>query len=97
MAVVNWGVADGYLGCCAGLGAMSAGGRHLPVVGRISMDLTVVDVSGLPDISEEDWLEVDYKLVDAAAASGVSQYELLTGLGARFDRDRKSTRLNSSH
>ncbi|APL94068.1 alanine racemase [Sphingobium indicum] len=86
IAVLNLGYADGYLRCFSGRGSMSAGGRHLPVVGRISMDLTAVDVSGLPDISEEDWLEVDYKLVDAAAASGLSQYELLTGLGARFDR-----------
>jgi alanine racemase len=40
----------------------------------------------LPDIAEGDWLGVDYALVEAAAVSGLSQYELLTGLGARFDR-----------
>ncbi|KEQ54831.1 alanine racemase [Sphingobium chlorophenolicum] len=86
IAVLNLGYADGYLRGFSGRGSMSAGGRHLPVVGRISMDLTAVDVGGLPDISEGDWLEVDYKLVDAAAVSGLSQYELLTGLGGRFDR-----------
>ena len=45
-----------------------------------------LDVSALPDIAEGDWLGVDYALVEAAAVSGLSQYELLTGLGARFDR-----------
>ncbi len=65
---------------------MTVGDRHLPVVGRVSMDLTAVDVSGVPEVAEGDWLGVDYALAEAAAVSGLSQYELLTGLGARFDR-----------
>lgn len=86
IAVVNLGYADGYLRGFSGRGSMTVGDRHLPVVGRVSMDLTAVDVSGLPEVAEGDWLGVDYALVAAAAVSGLSQYELLTGLGARFDR-----------
>jgi len=86
IAVVNLGYADGYLRGFSGRGSMTVDDKSLPVVGRVSMDLTAVDVSTLPDIAEGDWLGVDYALVEAAAVSGLSQYELLTGLGARFDR-----------
>lgn len=86
IAVVNLGYADGYLRGFSGRGSMRAGDVVLPVVGRVSMDLTAVDVSSLPEVAEGDWLTVDYALEEAAAVSGLSQYELLTGLGARYDR-----------
>ena len=86
IAVLNLGYADGYLRGFSGRGSVMFEGRHLPVVGRISMDLTAVDVSDLPEVAEGDWLAVDYALTDAAVLSGLSQYELLTGLGRRFDR-----------
>ncbi|PJG49918.1 alanine racemase [Sphingobium sp. LB126] len=86
IAVLNLGYADGYLRGFSGRGSMRVGDMILPVVGRVSMDLTAVDVSGLPEVAEGDWLTVDYALEEAAAISGLSQYELLTGLGARFDR-----------
>ena len=38
------------------------------------------------DLAEGDWLSMDYDLAAASAASGVSQYELLTGLAQRFAR-----------
>ena len=50
------------------------------------MDLLAVDVGARPDVAEGDWLTIDYDLPQAAQASGLSQYELLTGLGKRFDR-----------
>ena len=61
------------------------GDYPVPVVGRVSMDLTAVDVTGV-DVAEGDWLAFDPDLPHAAAASGESQYELLTGLGRRFAR-----------
>jgi len=51
------------------------------------MDLTAIDVSAVPQLGEGDWVSIDYALPEAAALSGLSQYELLTGLGARFDRN----------
>jgi alanine racemase len=86
IAVVNLGYADGYLRGFSGRGSMRFAGQWLPVIGRVSMDLTAVDVSALPHVREGDWLGVDYALAQAAALSGLSQYELLTGLGARYDR-----------
>lgn len=85
-AVLNIGYADGYWRGFAGRGAASVGGLPLPLVGRVSMDLVTIDVSAAPDLREGDWVALDFALPEAAQASGMSQYELLTGLGARFER-----------
>ena len=38
------------------------------------------------DIREGDFLAMDYDLVAASEATGLAQYELLTGLSSRFER-----------
>ena len=86
LAILNIGYADGYYRGFAGNGGATIGGRRLPLVGRVSMDLVAIDCSAVPDVGEGDWVELDYDLPIAAAATGMSQYELLTGLGDRFDR-----------
>jgi alanine racemase len=87
IGTVSLGYADGYLRCwSSGKGQMRLGDRRLPVLGRVSMDMTVLDLSAAPDAREGDWVEADYSLPEAAAASGLSQYELLTLLADRFAR-----------
>lgn len=86
VAVANMGYADGYLRCHAGQGGASWHARDLPLVGRVSMDLIAFDASDADGLVEGDWLALDYDLPSTAARSGLSQYELLTGLGARFER-----------
>ena len=61
-------------------------GSALPVVGRVSMDLTAVRVDDVPEIAEGDWLEIAFDLRWASQTSGISQYELLTTLGRRYLR-----------
>ena len=85
-AIVNIGYADGYLRCFAGKGAASAGSKLLPLIGRVSMDLIALDVSAAPELNDGDWVTLDYDLPSAAQASGLSQYELLTGLSERLER-----------
>nr|WP_047169731.1 alanine racemase [Sphingomonas sp. Y57] len=85
VAILNLGYADGYLRAFAGNGAAFVDGRRCPLVGRVSMDLIAVDISGA-DVAEGDWLEIDYALESAADRTGLSQYELLTGLGSRYQR-----------
>ena len=85
-AIVNIGYADGYLRCFAGKGAASAKGSVLPLIGRVSMDLIALDASAAPELVEGDWVTLDYDLPSASAASGLSQYELLTGLSERLER-----------
>jgi alanine racemase len=83
-AIINIGYADGYLRCFAGKG--SAERRSLPLIGRVSMDLIALDASAAPGLREGDWVTLDYDLPSAAEASGLSQYELLTGLSDRLER-----------
>ena len=84
VAIVNLGYADGYLRAFSDRG--SAANGRLPVIGRVSMDLVALDVGAMPELGEGDWIAIDYTLPAAAAASGLSQYELLTGLGGRYGR-----------
>jgi alanine racemase len=86
LAILNIGYADGYLRSFSGTGGARVGGVFLPVVGRVSMDLTAVAVDAAPDVGEGDWIALDYDLPSASAQSGLSQYELLTTLGSRFER-----------
>ncbi len=86
IGVVSLGYADGYLRAWSGKGILRSMGRPVPVLGRVSMDMTVVDLTAAPDLREGDWLTADYSLPEAAAATGLSQYELLTVLGLRFAR-----------
>ncbi len=85
VAILNAGYADGYLRLLAPAAHAWAGDVPLPLVGRISMDLIAVEVAQA-DVGEGDWLRLDFDLPRLAAASGLSQYELLTGLNGRFDR-----------
>ena len=50
------------------------------------MDLIAVGCDAAPDLKEGDWVEIDYDLPSASKQSGLSQYELLTCLGDRFER-----------
>ena len=85
-AILNIGYADGYLRGFSSHGSAFAGEYALPVLGRVSMDLTAVGVDAAPDLKEGDWVEIDYDLPTASKDSGLSQYELLTTLGSRFER-----------
>ena len=86
IAVVALGYADGYVRSLSNAGAAFAGGVRCPGVGRVSMDMAAFDVSAAPPLVEGDFLDIDFDLAATAAASGRSEYELLTGLGARYAR-----------
>lgn len=83
--VVSLGYADGFLRAWNG-GALRHRGARLPILGKVSMDMVVIDLGEAPDLTEGDWVEVPYCLPDAARQTSLSQYELLTVLGRRFDR-----------
>ena len=88
VGVIAVGYADGYLRCWSNKGHIVHEGRRLPVLGRVSMDMTIVELTQAPACREGDWVALDYDPVSAAATSGLSQYELFTLLGQRFARDR---------
>lgn len=84
IGVVSLGYADGYLRCWSDRGSFTHGGRALPVLGRVSMDMTAIDLAAAPDLAEGDWVAAQYDLPQAARISGLTQYELLTVLGHRL-------------
>jgi alanine racemase len=86
LAILNIGYADGYLRGFSSQGRARFEETALPVVGRVSMDLAAICCDAAPGLREGDWVEVDYDLPEAAAQSGLSQYELLTTLGSRHAR-----------
>jgi alanine racemase len=91
LATVAVGYADGWLRSASHRGAGEIGGRRVPLLGRISMDLAVFDVSGVdPAVARPGgFIELlgEAHGVDAAAGeAGTIGYELLAALGRRYHR-----------
>lgn len=86
VATVSIGYADGFLRARGPGTALMRDEARLPVIGKVSMDMVVVDLGEAPDCGPGDWLEVPFLLPDAARQSALSQYELLTTLGQRLKR-----------
>ena len=86
IATVACGYADGYPRAASNRGQALIDGRRVPLIGRLSMDLLMLDVSALPPGrprpgDEVQLLGVDYDVDALAAAAGTIGYELLTHLG----------------
>jgi alanine racemase len=67
-------------------------GRRCPLVGRVSMDLSIVDVTDLPEdaVRAGDRVELFGSTVDLddfASRGGAIGYQVLTGLGPRYRRE----------
>ena len=85
VGVLSLGYADGILRSWGGA-AFRSGETTLPILGKVSMDMIVIDLSNAPELGEGDWVELPYNLPDAAQQTSLTQYELLTVLGNRFAR-----------
>lgn len=86
IATIAIGYADGYFRGFSNAGYALFENRRLPVVGRVSMDLVIVDATDQEDLDEGCFVGIEYELPQAAKASGMSQYELMTGLASRSER-----------
>ncbi len=91
IAIIASGYADGYPRSLSNAGTCFIGEHRVPVVGRVSMDLTSIDVTGVPESLARPGALVDLigpfnPLDDVAAAAGTIGYELLTRLGRRAHR-----------
>ncbi|MEL7197139.1 MAG: alanine racemase [Pseudomonadota bacterium] len=84
VATVSLGYADGFLRSRGQDNHLLYGETQLPIIGKVSMDMIVVDLTNAPTLKEGDWLSVPFHLPNAAQQSGLSQYELLTTLGHRL-------------
>ena len=102
LAITSAGYADGYLRSLSGSGIpLRAGGtpgafgflagRRVPVLGRITMDLTIFDVTDVPEdaVRSGDYIELfgpNMPVDEVARAAGTIGYEMLTSLGLRHER-----------
>jgi alanine racemase len=88
IATVGAGYADGVFRSTSPKGQVWIAGELRPLLGRVSMDVIAVDVTGL-DVSLGDQVELfgaNRPVDDAAKAAGTISYELLTSIGNRFER-----------
>jgi alanine racemase len=89
IGTVAIGYADGWHRSHSGRGTALFDGRPVPLVGRVSMDLTTFDVTDHPTLAPGDWLELIGSARtpdDVALAARTNGYEVLTSLGRRFHR-----------
>jgi alanine racemase len=89
IATAALGYADGFHRSLSGRATACFDGTPVPLVGRVSMDLTTFDVTDHPAVQPGCWLEIlgpHLSPDDVAAAAGTNGYEVLTSLGRRFHR-----------
>ena len=93
VAVLPVGYADGYNRQLSNRGRVIVRDHYAPIVGRISMDLTLVDVTGIPDVAVGDEVillgAVDGLSVDAlehADLANSTPYEILCNISKRVPR-----------
>ena len=89
IATAAIGYADGLHRALSNRGRAFFDGRPVPLVGRVSMDLTTFDVTAVPGVAPGSWLELIGPAQtpdDLAVSAGTNGYEVLTSLGRRFHR-----------
>ncbi|WP_119459602.1 alanine racemase [Rhodospirillaceae bacterium SYSU D60014] len=91
LATIGVGYADGYLRSLSNRGGAYIGEKRAPVVGRVSMDLITVDVTGVPrDVAHPgalvDLIGPKNPPDTVAGEAGTIGYEILTSLGRRYHR-----------
>ena len=90
IAAVPLGYADGYRRTFSNVASMWVNGHKVPVVGRVCMDHTMLDVTGVPGVS----IGTDVVVMgeggptpdELARISGTISYEILTQVGRRVPR-----------
>jgi alanine racemase len=92
IAIVGIGYADGYPRNLGNSGTAAVEGRRVPVVGRVSMDLISIDVTGVPSDAARvgaaaELIGPTVGVDEVAVAADTVSYEILTGLGRRLVRE----------
>jgi alanine racemase len=90
IATIPIGYADGLRRELSNVGQVLVRGAVAPIVGRVSMDLTMIDVTGIPNVALDDEVvllgeQQDQRLTaeQLARQVGTVSYEIITGISAR--------------
>jgi len=93
VATLSAGYADGVPIGLSGRGQVLIGGQRAPILGRVCMDMTMVDVTHLPKVAEGDVATIfgndgtaELHPAEVATTAGTICHELLTGITARAER-----------
>lgn len=93
IATLAIGYADGYRRALSNVGRVIVRGSLAPIVGRVSMDLTIIDVTEIPNVmlgdevvllGRQTGLRIDAE--DLAKQTGTISYEIVTGVSSRVPR-----------
>lgn len=92
LATVAMGYADGLMRAIGNRGHAAIGGIRVPIAGRVSMDLTTLDVTDVPRELLSSDADVEFfgdtiSLEEAAQAGNTASYEILSSLSPRVPRD----------
>lgn len=97
VATVPAGYADGYARSLSNRGRAIVRGKYVSVVGRVSMDLTILDVTNVEGVSVGDRVtllgadgDLAVNVEDVAQTAGTLSYEITCGISARVPRIYKS-------
>ena len=93
VATAAVGYGDGYHRALSNRGAMLVRGKRAPIVGRVCMDQTMLDVTDIPGVSVGDETVLlgaqggeRIDAVELAAWAGTISYEVLLAITARVPR-----------
>ncbi len=90
IATIRIGYADGYSRLLGnGVGKMLINHQLVPVIGAVCMDMTMVDITGIPDVNEGDEVIVfgsELSIQQIAEWASTIPYEIMTGISQRVKR-----------
>lgn len=93
LAVVPLGYADGYPWSASNRGKVLIRGKHVPVVGRVTMDMTVLDVTDIADVHVGDDVvmfgrqgNISLRAEQLASDAGTISYEIFSRISKRVPR-----------
>jgi alanine racemase len=93
IATIPIGYDDGYRRALSSRGRVIVGGKFAPVVGRVSMDLTLIDVTDVPGVALDDQVtllgrdgDLAITAEEVGETAGTISYEITCGINARVPR-----------